>query len=274
MEATVLSKQKITANYDHIELTPEEIAAAIHKAKAEKSARLMTIEYNKRLFAPKVYETLNYGQLDKFIRKNHNVVDVTDLAAIEAFKAKKIDPFILDDQNKTAYEQLCQYFSGDEAFEFENEDFSLNKGIMLIGPVGCGKTSLMRMFGQNSFRPFKVIHCREIAADYSADGASVLKTYSKSQIGYAHQNFGKTSIGRCFDDLGTEEITNNFGNKVNVMQDILYRIYDDRAIGDFHVTTNLSGDEIEQAYGTRVRSRCREMFNPITFDPFAADRRK
>ncbi len=39
-----------------------------------------------------------------------------------------------------------------------------------------------------------------------------------------------------------------------------------------HVTTNLSGDQIEENYGTRVRSRMREMFNMIILP--GEDRRK
>jgi len=40
-----------------------------------------------------------------------------------------------------------------------------------------------------------------------------------------------------------------------------------------HITTNLNGDEIEEMYGTRVRSRMREQFNLIAFDEAAKDKR-
>ena len=40
-----------------------------------------------------------------------------------------------------------------------------------------------------------------------------------------------------------------------------------------HLTTNLSASEIEQAYGNRVRSRMREMFNLVAFDKTAQDKR-
>jgi DNA replication protein DnaC len=39
-----------------------------------------------------------------------------------------------------------------------------------------------------------------------------------------------------------------------------------------HITTNLTAAEIEQYYGTRVKSRMREMFNMITLD--GEDRRR
>jgi hypothetical protein len=38
--------------------------------------------------------------------------------------------------------------------------------------------------------------------------------------------------------------------------------------------TNLSASEIENAYGNRVRSRMRELFNLIAFDAVVSDKRK
>jgi hypothetical protein len=40
-----------------------------------------------------------------------------------------------------------------------------------------------------------------------------------------------------------------------------------------HLTTNLNSIDIEEIYGTRVRSRLREQFNLIAFDQNAKDKR-
>lgn len=40
-----------------------------------------------------------------------------------------------------------------------------------------------------------------------------------------------------------------------------------------HITTNLSVSEIEKAYGNRVRSRLRQMFNLLAFDRDTKDKR-
>ncbi len=40
-----------------------------------------------------------------------------------------------------------------------------------------------------------------------------------------------------------------------------------------HATTNLSASELEEYYGNRVRSRMREMFNLISFESSAKDKR-
>lgn len=249
--------QKISANYDHVILTPEEEKLAIDfgirhfkKAKHDEEVR---INYLNKLNAPPVYPKWDYETLRNYvIAKNPN--------------------YIIDDGNRAIFEMLCMYFSGDKAFELDG--MSLDKGIMLFGPIGCGKTSLMKMFAINTFKPFSVVSCRLIADKYSKEGSDVLYDYSHLAACYPQQNFGHKELGRCFDDLGTEDSKKNFGNEVNVMQDITYKIYDNELIGFFHLTTNLSVDEIESAYGSRIRSRLREMYNVITFDKSSPDRRK
>ena len=41
-----------------------------------------------------------------------------------------------------------------------------------------------------------------------------------------------------------------------------------------HITTNLNAEELEKRYGTRVRSRLREMMNVIAFDNNSIDKRQ
>ena len=80
----------------------------------------------------------------------------------------------------------------------------------------------------------------------------------------------------CFDDLGIEGNLKYYGNECNVMAEILLSRYDlfvsQKIIT--HITTNLSASEIEELYGNRIRSRMREMFNLISFDKDAPDKRK
>lgn len=248
------SSLKISANYDHIELSDQELAAVIHAAKAAKHVRLETEAYKAKLFQPPVYQQFTFDDLKKFVLSQN-------------------PDYVIDESNRVIFDLLCMYFSGDPGFEFET-GYSLKKGIILFGPVGCGKTRLMKIFALNSFRPYSIVSCRVVADKYSKNGSDALEFFSGMQAVYPQQNFGHMSIGRCFDDLGTEESKKNFGNEVNVMQDIIYRIYNDDTKGNFHLTTNLSSSEIEEYYGTRVRSRCRELFNLISFNAAAPDRRK
>lgn len=145
-----------------------------------------------------------------------------------------------------------------------------NKGLMLIGNIGCGKTTLMKVFS-DSINPFRIVSCREVSEAWKRDGD--ISKYSSMIIGnsFTTSPFGKRDIGICFDDLGIENKTKNYGDEINAMEEVLLNWYDKKRFSRIHITTNLNPDEIEQKYGKRVRSRMREMFNQVLIE--GGDRR-
>jgi hypothetical protein len=150
-------------------------------------------------------------------------------------------------------------------------NISFRKGIILSGPVGCGKTSLMGVlkFLLPSDGRYIVKSCREVNFEFIRDGYSVIEKYSRLCF---NKEVPKTY---CFDGLGTEDNLKYFGNDCNAMAEILLSRYDlfvSRKILT-HLTTNLTGSEMEDYYGLRVRSRLREMFNLIAFDSNSKDKR-
>lgn len=246
----------MVSNYDHIILTDDEAEEALRLARKRKHSLLEEQAYWEKVNKPKEYPKFDYADLrSKVLSENPD--------------------YVIDESNKDIFNKLCAYFSGDADCE-TLFDITLKKGIMLYGPVGCGKTSMMRMFADNSFRPFCINPVRIIADEYTVKdmGIVTLNKYSTLAPCYPHQNYGHTATGRCFDDIGTEDIKKNFGNESNVIQDVLYKIYDNQLLGNFHGTTNLDGQGIEDAYGNRIRSRMREMFNVINFHKDSPDRRK
>lgn len=147
----------------------------------------------------------------------------------------------------------------------------LNKGILLSGPVGCGKTSIMHLLKPfvNVKHDYKIKTTREVSFEFAKKGFEVLQQYT--------QNSGQQYRlpGYCFDDLGAEQQIKHFGNDCNVMAEILISRYE-HFFGSnsvTHITTNLSASEIEQLYGNRLRSRMRSMFNLIAFDTETKDKR-
>jgi energy-coupling factor transporter ATP-binding protein EcfA2 len=181
--------------------------------------------------------------------------------------------FQLHEQDKPPiYLMLCYFLQDHLAAPQLNID--LNKGILLTGPVGCGKTTLinlMKFFIQKQQQKFITKTCRDISFEFIEEGYSVIHRYAKLP------SFGGAGGGCfCFDDLGTENSLKYFGNECNVMAEILLTRYDlfiaQKLIT--HLTTNLSASEIEEIYGNRVRSRFREMFNLIAFDKESEDKRK
>jgi len=157
----------------------------------------------------------------------------------------------------------------------EKYNINLKKGILLSGPIGCGKTSIMTLL--NQFIPqterYIMAPCREISFEFIKDGYEVIHKYSRNTI---HKKANATSLQTyCFDDLGVENSLKYYGNECNIMAEILLSRYDlfvqKKMIT--HITTNLNATEIENLYGNRVRSRMREMFNLISFDKETKDKR-
>lgn len=166
--------------------------------------------------------------------------------------------------------KLICYFIRDEAMA-KKLGLDLNKGILLIGPVGCGKTTLMNLMRHipELERKFFMKSCRDISFEFIKDGYEVIQRYSYGQIAhFVHKNY-------CFDDIGAEKNIKYFGNECNVMAEILlsrYEIFVHKNIQTY-ITSNLSAQELEQAYGNRVRSRLRAMVNLVAFDKDIPDKR-
>lgn len=179
--------------------------------------------------------------------------------------------FTIFDNDKLLVCKLICYFMNDESCA-EILKVNLQKGILLSGPVGCGKTSLMAImrFFQPKENRFILKSCRDISFEFIKDGYSTIHKYGRNSIRQSE------SLTYCFDDLGVENNLKHYGNECNVMAEILLTRYDLFVTYKLktHLTTNLSATEIENVYGNRVRSRMRELFNLIAFNRDSKDKRK
>jgi hypothetical protein len=201
-----------------------------------------------------------------------SIFDFTQcLASIESIGKKLYHPgfAVIADDYEIIYKLLI-YFLKDSS-EAGKHNLSFRKGILLSGPVGCGKTSLMNIirFFQKPEERFILRSCRDVSFEFIQDGYSVIHKYSK--LSFKNDN----PRTWCFDDLGTENNLKYYGNNCNVMAEILLSRYDlfvSRSMLT-HLTTNLNSSEIEELYGTRIRSRLREQFNLIAFSESAKDKR-
>lgn len=167
--------------------------------------------------------------------------------------------------------RLAAYFLKDETI-CQKIGINLQKGILLSGPIGCGKTTLMNLmrFVSQSENKFILKSCRDISFEFIQDGYEVIHRYSKGKL------YESNVRNYCFDDLGTENNLKYYGNECNVMAEILLSRYDlfiSKKL-QTHITTNLSASEIEKHYGNRVRSRLREMVNLIAFSKDVEDKRR
>jgi DNA replication protein DnaC len=235
---------KIPLNSDPEILTDEEIIEAVtislRNARQNKIVEARTIEYNRKLREPKAIVNVSTEVYFKWI--------------LDKAKAE-IKDFKINEKEKEIYYNLSLYFTGDE-----KSVYNLDKGIYLAGGVGCGKTTIMKLFMVNPRVDYGIVQCLKVADKYKEKdrGAEIVHFYSNLNT-------------ICFNDLGTEIESgeaSHFGNKKNVIGEIIlnhYEINNEKRY-NFHFTSNFGAEKIEHYYGERFRSRLREMCNIISLE--------
>ena len=200
------------------------------------------------------------------IQRNKILYDFDKILIYLNAKGKLLfgETFRLYDEDRDILFKLCNYIIRDEA-NCKKLDIDINKGILLSGPVGCGKTSLMKLLRHMvpHQKPYKMIPSRNVVFGFNHLGFKTIEDYGNGQF-------------FCFDDLGIEPIGRHYGKDCNVMGEILLSRHDLFLKHHIktHGTTNLNAKELEDKYGNRVRSRMRELFNLVAFDKGSLDKRK
>ncbi len=135
--------------------------------------------------------------------------------------------------------------------------FHSGKGIVLLGKTGRGKSFpfeiLWRIIHPKDELKFRKASCIDIVNNYNINGPEILKDYLAGNY--------------LFDDLGTEENGMHYGNRINVMDQLIQLRYQGFYQGfKTYFTTNLDATRIEERYGERSFSRLKEMCKWLPFD--------
>lgn len=167
---------------------------------------------------------------------------------------------------------LFYYFLNEEKF-FECENLrkdisnpSFDKGLLIIGGYGLGKTDYLRVFEaifqQYNHLKFKFYPSKKLVQDFENCQTPIDK----------QDFFWDTERKLIFiDDINSEREASNYG-KVDVIEEILYNRYDKRL--KTYTTCNYSTsvncakrtlEDLGRRYGGRIYDRFFEMFNIIEF---------
>ena len=209
------------------------------------------------------------------LKNNHLKYDFQKILTYLEAKGKLLfgDAFKIYQKDIPIIYKLCVYSIQDHE-TCKKLQLNPQKGILLTGPVGCGKTSLMKLVRHivPHQKPYKITPARNTVFSFNHLGFKTIEDYGND--GYY-----------CFDDLGVEPTGRHYGKDCNVMGEILLSRYElfcrmkannnstHKTQGKTHATTNLNAQELEDRYGNRVRSRMRQLFNLIAFQSNCIDKR-
>lgn len=187
---------------------------------------------------------------------------------------------------------VINYFAREEKF-FESPNLvkeidgkpienSFNKGLLIIGGYGCGKTSMLETmhkvidFGyKESYNGLWASHkdWRRIIFNFAICNRMVTEFEGLNDPEQRVVFFQKYTNPKCyFDDLTKEKPASNFGIK-NLMQDVFEKRSENKSIT--HATMNFpdyAPDNVPEAlnligekYGGHVYDRIKQMFNILHF---------
>jgi len=264
-----LSLPEVLASYNHIELTEDERLSALIDAKRKKEALLKDQARERRAAETRrklVEVGWTYEQTKEYM----------------LYRARNLfeDKFKIDQDNQLAFDLLCHYFSNSKEFvslalNAGVPNPSLEKGLLLAGNWGTGKTWMMRLFQKNNRRVYHVVEAKDLAILYKKAGDEAIVQY-KQKIKNAFNDpsvFFQTEAALCVEDIGAEDVKGNFGDKSNIVGDIVEGRYVNKClVGWFHGTTNYTSEQLKEYYSGRVTSRLRESVNLIELG--GPDRRK
>lgn len=244
-------------DYKEIILTEDETAEALRKGRESKFFAMKLADYQDKISK----------QIDWSYPTPREFYD-----RLRETKSANGGRYQVNDDNKNLIFALCLYFARDSRFCEYGDNFSLDKGILLMGPAGVGKSHLMSFFSKNPNCSYVHVTCKAIGEayvtkDWERGGLTPIEYYSSSyKAEFGHQ-WDQTELGFCFGDLGTENDKNSFGNKMNIMEHVIFERYEKKIpFNQTHITTNLNANEIQEKYGVRVRDRLKEMCNVFMID--------
>lgn len=144
------------------------------------------------------------------------------------------EAFIMVDKTIKEYKHLPEY---DTIAKWLSD--TEGKGLFLIGNCGRGKS---------------VILTGVLPLIFNAKKGKILKAIPARKL---HKVIEYTSPFIVIDDIGTEEIVNDYGTKIDAVENAIFEAEDDLKL--LLLTSNLDAKSIKERYGERIYDRIRRL---------------
>lgn len=155
--------------------------------------------------------------------------------------------YIINDQNRDVINQIYWYITGSNLFKG-----NLNKGILMLGHYGTGKTTIMkimaRIIHKKSPKSLHFTSCVNLADEVKTRGIEFFRTRPL-----------------ILDELGREpEVVKDYGTEKKLIPEIISMRYNERSWT--FATSNLDVEALGELYGGYIKDRLTEMFNVIVLN--------
>ena len=190
--------------------------------------------------------------------------------------------FVLDKYSERSFDIFLNYFHP------ALSGYSLNKkkGICLLGPVGTGKSTLLTAFKDNPFASFRIVKAQEIVESYMNNPEQIInRILTPEPLEDKPNEYGFTRYEILIEEVGREQLSvipkgDSYKNTpVNVLERVFMELYDYQDVRVHMISnaeikgTETHQDKLTKLYGEAAASRIYDMFNVITQDPNAPNRR-
>ncbi len=183
--------------------------------------------------------------------------------------------FMSDNYCVKALELCLTYFHSASASAMDR-----NKGICLLGRVGTGKSTLLTAFKDNPMASFRIVKAQDIVENYVNNPEQTIgRILSEKPIADEENGYGFSRYDLLIEELGREQLSvivrgESFKTTpVNVMEKVLMELYDHPGIRVHLISNAETPEKLASLYGEAAASRVYDMFNVITLDPKAPNRR-
>lgn len=161
--------------------------------------------------------------------------------------------FVIDDNNRKILQFLLLYFNNSPLAEevFPERNYKLHKNILLMGPVGSGKTLLMKIFSEylritGNPRMFHNLSVTQMVNYYTLHNNLDRYTFNEE----SGKGFCINPVNICLNDIGVQT-TSFFGMDTRRLVDEFLLARNDIWMQHHkfaHLTTNLNIEQLKETF--------------------------